>query len=120
MRRLPPNATDDQRVRYLTDEIRGHMVRANQLLFKADVPKMRSEIRDAQSDVAMLRALYPAAADSLRVQQQVRAAAIRLVEACPSAVADTTKHFPPTFTCAQLFPNMGRGRQGGLGRRPKW
>jgi len=119
VRRLPPDATDDQRVRYLTDEIRGHMVRANHFLVDADVPKLRTEVRNAQSDVAMLRALYPAAADSLHVQQLVRAAAVRLLESCPSVMADTTKHFPPTFTCAQLFPGMGRGRQGGLGRRPK-
>ena len=120
VRRLPPDATDDQRVAYLVDEIRGHMARANQLLLKADVPKMRSEIHNAQSDVAMLRTLFPTAADTLRVQQGLRAAAIRLVESCPAVLADTTKHFPPTFTCGQLFPNLTRGRQGRLARRPNW
>jgi hypothetical protein len=120
VRRLPPNATDDERVHYLTDEIRGHLMRANQFLSNADVPKTRTEVHNAQSDVAMLRALYPAAADSLHVQQQARAAVLRLIEACPSVMADTTKHFPPTFSCAQLFPGLARGRQGGLARRPKW
>lgn len=120
VRRLPPDATDDQRVGYLVDEIRGHMARANQLLLKPDVPKMRSEIHNAQSDVAMLRTLFPVAADTLHVQQGLRAAAVRMVDSCPAVVADTTKHFPPTFSCAQLFPNLVRGRQGRFARRPNW
>ena len=113
---LPTNATDADRVSFLVDEIRGHMIRAGNFLNGGNVQKMRAEVRDAQGDAVMLHTLFPAAADTLHLQQAIRAAAIRLVQACPSLLADPTKPFPPGFACEQLFPNMNRGRQGGRGQ----
>ncbi|HVX41494.1 MAG TPA: serine/threonine-protein kinase [Gemmatimonadaceae bacterium] len=118
---LPPNATDADRIRYMVDEIRGHLARAAQQLRAGEVGGVRGEFREAGTDVQMLRVLYPAAADSLRVEQQVRGAAIRLVQRlCPTVVADSTRHFPPNFTCENLLPMLGRGRQraGAFQRRP--
>jgi len=115
---LPANATDADRITFLVNEIRGHFARATGYLQKADVPHVRSEFRDLSGDVRMMRQLYPSAAESLHVQQQVTVAAGRLVQqACPAALADTSKHFPPNFTCELLLPNLGRGR--GAGRQNK-
>ena len=117
---LPPNASDADRIHLMADEVRGHMARAGQYLSQADVQRLRAEVRDVQADVAIMHQLYPAAADSLRVDQQVRQAVGRLFQACPAVLADTSKHFPPNFKCEQLLGGIGRGRQGagGFVRRP--
>jgi eukaryotic-like serine/threonine-protein kinase len=113
---LGPNATDDDRVAFLADEIRGHFARASRYLQEADVPRVRNELRDLSSDVRTMRQLYPRQADSLHVQQLVAAGSGRLVQqVCPIAVGDSSKHFPPSFSCGQLIPNFGRGRQGRSG-----
>ncbi|HWH53575.1 MAG TPA: serine/threonine-protein kinase [Gemmatimonadaceae bacterium] len=117
---LPPNPTDAQRIKLVTDEIAGHMVRAGQYLSQADVPHLRGELRNVQSEVAVIHQLYPEAVDSINLDWRVRQAAMRLLSACPLVVADTSKHFPPNFKCDQLLGGFGRGRQGqgGMGRRP--
>ncbi|HXD49283.1 MAG TPA: protein kinase [Gemmatimonadaceae bacterium] len=109
---LPANATDAQRIQLVTDEVAGHMARAGRYLSQADVPHARSELRDVQSEVAVVHQLYPQAADSINLERRVRQAAMRLVSACPLLVADTSKHFPPNFKCDQLLGGFGRGRQG--------
>lgn len=118
---VPANASDADRVQYIVNEIRSHFSRAQSYLQQAAVQRTRSEIRDVGGDVRMLRELYPAAAESLHVQQLVTAGAMRLVQqACPAALADTTKHFPANFRCDLLLPNFARprgaGRQGRAGR----
>lgn len=94
-------------------------MRANQSLQRADVPHVRSEFRDLSGDAKMLTELYPSAAESLHVRQVIAAYGRRMiVQTCPAALADSTKHFPPSFTCDQLLPGFARGRQaGGQGRR---
>ncbi len=115
---LPSNASDADRIRDMVDEIRGHLARAAQLLRAGQVGNVRAEFRDVGTDVQMMRVLYPAAAESLRVEQQVRGAGMRLVQrVCPMLLADSTKHFPPNFTCVKLLPNLGRGRQGAAYQR---
>jgi eukaryotic-like serine/threonine-protein kinase len=109
---LPANATDAQRIQLVTDEVAGHMARAGHYLSQADVPHLRGELRDVQSEVAVMHQLYPQAADSINLDRRVRQAAMRLVSACPLLVADTSKHFPPNFKCDQLLGGFGRGRQG--------
>ncbi len=117
---MPTNATDADRFKLAVEEVHGHLARAGQYLSSADVPKLRGELRDAQTDLAMLRQIYPQASDSARLEQQVRQAAMQLFRTCPSVVADTSKHFPPNFKCEQLIGGYGRGRQGqaGFTRRP--
>ena len=109
---LPANATDAQRIQLVTDEVAGHMARAGQYLSQADVPHVRAELRNVQSEVAVMHQLYPQAADSINLDRRVRQAAMRLVSACPLLVADSSKHFPPNFKCDQLLGGFGRGRQG--------
>ncbi len=117
---LSSNASDADRINLVLDEIRGHMARAYQYLSTADVQHVRGELRDAQTDIAIMHQIYPVVSDSLRVDQQARQAAARIFQSCPAFLADTTKHFPPNFKCEQLLGGFGRGRQGqgGLVRRP--
>jgi hypothetical protein len=118
---LPANATNADRIRFMADEIRGHMARARQYLMSADPRKMQTEFSDANREATMLRQLFPSEADSLHVQQMVRGAGLQLKErVCPTALADTTKHFPAGFTCAMVLPGLnGRGRASGdNARRP--
>ena len=111
-RTLGPSATDADRIRLLGEEIRGHAVRANQFMQAADVPHVRSELRDLSSETQMFRLLFPAAADSIHLEMMVRNAGARLFQTCRAATADSTHHFPPNFNCQQLLAGARGGRQG--------
>jgi hypothetical protein len=105
---LAPNATDDDRIRRLGDELRGHAARANQFMTHGDLPHVRSELHDLASEAQLFRSLYPAAADSIHVDQLVRTANGRLYETCQAAFADSTVSLPPGFSCVQIVPNGRR------------
>ncbi|MFI5229915.1 MAG: serine/threonine-protein kinase [Gemmatimonadales bacterium] len=117
---LPANATDADRIKLVVDEITGHMARAGQYLSQADVPHVRGELRDVQTEVGVMRQIYPQVADSMGLDRRVRQAAMRLFNSCPALIADSTKHFPPNFKCEQLLGGTGRGRQGAFVRRPQF
>jgi hypothetical protein len=96
-------AADADRVRLLTEEIRGHAIKANELMARGDVPHVRSELRDVADETQTFRMLFAAAADSIHLQQLVRAAGMRVFQTCQTASADTTIRLPSNFTCQQLI-----------------
>jgi eukaryotic-like serine/threonine-protein kinase len=110
-RELPASASDADRIRYLVQEIRGHASRASLLLGKTNIGGMRAELRDLSFEVQTFRALFPSAADSLHLEQQVRATGMRLMNQCRTLAVDSTRRFPANFTCEQLLPGAGRGRR---------
>jgi hypothetical protein len=88
-------------------------MRASTLLGRGNVMGVRTEFRDAATQLQLLRKAYPAAADSLRLDMHVRSAGFRLIQECARVVADSSKRLPPGFTCEQMIPGLGRGGRGG-------
>ncbi|HEX4684669.1 MAG TPA: serine/threonine-protein kinase, partial [Gemmatimonadaceae bacterium] len=119
------NTGDDDRVRLLAEEIRGHAVKANQLMLRGDVPRVRAELRDVAEGTQTFRMLYPVAADSIHLEQMVRMAGMRIFQTCQTASADTSIRFPRNFTCEQLMQSANErrrarfGTQGRFGRSPE-
>jgi serine/threonine-protein kinase len=105
-------AARPDRMGLLVKKIRAHAGRAGLMIDRADVGGARAELRALANEVQTFRALYPAAADSLGLNQQIQREAMMLIQRCMRAVADSTQHFPPNFRCEQLLPGPGRGRQG--------
>jgi serine/threonine protein kinase len=108
---LPANATDADRIHRLGDELRGHAIRANQFMSRGDVPRMRAELHDLTSEAQVFRVLYPAVADSIHLDQLLRAARGRVYQTCQTMIFD--KSFPPNFTCGQVIMAGNGGRFGG-------
>jgi hypothetical protein len=114
---LPPNATDDQRIAILRQDIQAHVGRMNNFLLNSDIPRARGEAREVAPVLRVLHQLYPDAPQTRQIEGFLRIATAKAMAACQTILADSTKKVPPNFRCEQMFPD-GRGRGRGANRPP--
>lgn len=114
----PLASNDADRIRVIGGDIQGHMTRAEAFVREGDIPKARSEYRDAVPVLKILRELYFGTPAELQVEQMVRTAAAQSFQSCFQTMSDSAvrARMPPTFRCQSLIPPMmtgqGRGRGG--------
>ena len=106
--------SDAKRIRVIGGDIQGHMTRAEAFVRQGNIPKARSEYRDAVPVLKILRQLYAGTSSELDVERMVRNAAAQTLQSCFQAMSDSVvrNRMPPTFRCQNLLPPMmtGRGR----------
>jgi len=116
---MPTN--DPDRIRVMGEDLQGHLQRARQFIAQGDIFKARSEFRDMAPVVLVLRQLYAGNPGEARVEQMIRAGVSQSVQACRTAIQDSTARakLAPTFRCEQLIPQGMRGQRSGRGSSPQ-
>jgi hypothetical protein len=99
------------------DEIQGHMQRAYQAITSGQLQRAAPEMRDAQSEITILREVLPAGAQApTNLQQRLAGLRRQAFQACTAAAADSVA----VLRCRVFQPgaNQGGGRQGRGGAPP--
>jgi eukaryotic-like serine/threonine-protein kinase len=100
------------------DEIQGHMQRAYQAITSGQLQRAAPEMRDAQSEITILREVLPAGAQApINLQQRLAGLRRQAFQACTSAAAADSVAL---LRCRVFQPgaNQGGGRQGRGGAPP--
>ena len=72
VRDLPPTASQNARISAAADEVQGHLARIREDLASSDLRRARAELAAANTEIGMLRDLYPESTVPEALQAQLR------------------------------------------------